>query len=96
MIYRLSSRRIRYLPVSAPFRDQFEYNNWMYGLTGHVAEVMGGAPWEELLQTRLLRPLGMLDTRVLGRTVTVEANNFAKPYIQVDNDVVPSDPSIYR
>ena len=68
----------------------------MYGLAGRVAEVMGGASWVELLQTRLFQPLGMSDSRVLGRTVTVDANNFAAPYIQTGNDVVPSDPAIYR
>ncbi|XP_070197671.1 uncharacterized protein [Littorina saxatilis] len=89
------AQRLKYLPVAAPFRDKFEYNNWMYGLAGRIIEVMGGASWEELLRTRLFEPLGMTDSRVLGRTVTVQASNFAKPYVQVGDDVVPSDPSIY-
>ena len=88
--------RLRYLSVSSLFRDEFDYNNWMYGLAGRVAEVIGGASWEELLRTRLFRPLGMSDSRVLGQTVTVEAGNFARPYIQTGSDVVPSDPAIYR
>ncbi|XP_076446917.1 uncharacterized protein LOC143284148 [Babylonia areolata] len=90
------AQNIRYLPVRNQFRDEFEYNNWMYGLVGHVTEVMGGgATWEELLEEHLLKPLNMSDTRVMGKTVTVQASNFAKPYVLVDDEVVPSDPAIY-
>ena len=92
----LPSRRIRFLPVSSPFRDEFEYNNWMYGLVGSITEAIGGASWEQLLETRLLRPLGMADTRVLGQTVTVDADNFAKPYVTFDDQVTRADSRAYR
>jgi CubicO group peptidase (beta-lactamase class C family) len=35
------------------------YSNLGYVLAGHMAEGAAGAPWEELIQKRLFRPLGM-------------------------------------
>jgi CubicO group peptidase (beta-lactamase class C family) len=84
--------------VTSPFRDQFEYNNFMYGLSGRVAEVMaeGATQWEQLLTDQLLTPLGMTSTRVLGQSVLVNDSRMAKPYVQLAEDVVPGDPSCYK
>src|SRR5207248_2506036 len=38
---------------------EFHYSNVGYVLAGHMAEEAAGAPWEELIQKRLFRPLGM-------------------------------------
>jgi CubicO group peptidase (beta-lactamase class C family) len=37
----------------------FHYSNLGYVLAGHMAEEAAGAPWEELMQKRLFRTLGM-------------------------------------
>lgn len=51
--------RIRYLAVSADFRERFQYNNLTVTASGHIAEVVTGRSWEELVQERLFQPLGM-------------------------------------
>ncbi|PVD35054.1 hypothetical protein C0Q70_06335 [Pomacea canaliculata] len=96
MLIEESRGRLQYLPASGQFRDEFNYNNWMYGLAGRVAEVMGGASWEELLHQRIFQPLQMNDSRVIGYDVEVDADNFAFPYVHVRNEVVLSDPVIYH
>ncbi|XP_025085225.1 uncharacterized protein LOC112558780 [Pomacea canaliculata] len=90
------TNRLQYLPPSGLFRDKFNYNNWMYALAGRVAEVMGGASWEELLHQRIFYPLQMNDSRVTGYNVEVDADNFALPYVQLRNKIVLSDPVIYK
>ncbi|KAL8610836.1 hypothetical protein ACOMHN_056691 [Nucella lapillus] len=40
----------------------FPFETWMYCLAGRVAEIMGGASWEELLGRGLLQPMGMRHT----------------------------------
>lgn len=89
-------KRLRFLPVVSGFRDAFAYNNWMYTLAGRVAEVLGGASWEDLLLSRLLRPLNMTESRVFGYDTSVFANNFALPYVMVVDDVVLSEPEVYN
>ncbi|XP_076452707.1 uncharacterized protein LOC143288243 [Babylonia areolata] len=71
----LFEKRIRHLPLSTAFRGGFVYNNWMYTLAGRVAEVLGGASWEELLHTRLLQPMGMLRTKTFTQASRTQSND---------------------
>lgn len=54
--------RLRYLDLSAGFRELFQYNNILITTAGHIAETVVGRPWEDLVQTRILDPLGMTRT----------------------------------
>lgn len=49
------------LPV-APFRTAFHYNNVTYMAAGEASAKVAGVSWEQLLQSRLLGPLGMTHT----------------------------------
>jgi CubicO group peptidase (beta-lactamase class C family) len=51
--------RLRYLELSAGFREKFQYNNMTSTTAGHIAEVVTGKRWEALAQERLFGPLGM-------------------------------------
>ncbi|PVD35059.1 hypothetical protein C0Q70_06340 [Pomacea canaliculata] len=90
------TRLLKYLPALKAFRDEYNYNNWMYALAGRIAEVMGGSSWEELLKQRIFHPLQMNDSRIVGYNVDVDADNFALPYVWLRNEVVVSDKVIYR
>jgi CubicO group peptidase (beta-lactamase class C family) len=46
----------------AGFREKFLYNNVIYAAAGEAAARSAGTTWAELLQTRLLDPLGMKST----------------------------------
>jgi CubicO group peptidase (beta-lactamase class C family) len=54
--------RLRYLELSAPFRARFQYSNLTVTSAGHIAEVVTGTSWEELVLDRILKPLGMQRT----------------------------------
>jgi len=54
--------RLGFLALSAGFRERFQYNNLTATTAGHIAEVVTGCAWEELVRTRILEPLGMSDT----------------------------------
>ncbi|HWW41630.1 serine hydrolase [Pedobacter sp.] len=50
---------LRYLkPVSA-FRTKFDYDNLLYIVAGEVLAKVSGMSWEEFIETRIMRPLGM-------------------------------------
>ena len=51
--------RLRFLPLSRDLRLEFQYCNLGYLVAGHIVEVLAGTPWEDLLRSRLLAPLGM-------------------------------------
>lgn len=50
---------ISHLPLSAGLRERFQYSNLSSALAGHVAEVLTGQSWEQLVQQRIFEPLGM-------------------------------------
>lgn len=52
-------RRLRHLPLNHDLRTDFQYNNLMFLCAGHLAEVVAGRTWEDLVRDRILQPLGM-------------------------------------
>ena len=61
-------RRVRFLQPEGPFRASFHYQNLMYLVAGQVAAAVGGASWDDLVEDRILGPLGMTST-----TTTLES-----------------------
>ncbi|MFN2472277.1 MAG: serine hydrolase domain-containing protein [Gaiellaceae bacterium] len=55
----LMVRRLAELPQVVPLDTIFTYNNAGFYVAGHVLEVVGGAPFEQLVRERLLQPLGL-------------------------------------
>ncbi len=54
------------LEPAAELRQRFIYNNLMYVVAGELAAAVSGRSWEELVATRLLRPLAMTRTSIGG------------------------------
>lgn len=52
-------RRMRYLEPNAGFRQVWQYNNMMYIAAGHLVEQVAGVSYEEFVQKRIFKPLGM-------------------------------------
>lgn len=52
-------RRLRFLPPEAPFRTTFAYQNYVLTAAADAAARAAGMPFEELIEARLFRPLGM-------------------------------------
>lgn len=50
---------IRFLEASAPLRQNFQYNNYMYMAIGNLLEKKYGKSWEELIQEKLFSKLSM-------------------------------------
>jgi CubicO group peptidase (beta-lactamase class C family) len=95
--------RLRFLKLSAGFRERFQYNNLLVVIAGHVAEVVTGTAWEDLLQSRLLGPLGMDATSFgppAGHEVTLSYHEDKHRALRVTlprsaDDTGPSGGSIY-
>lgn len=56
--------RLRFLPPSAPAGTIYQYNNLMVAVAGYAAAHAAGAGWADFMRDRLLRPLGMTETRL--------------------------------
>jgi CubicO group peptidase (beta-lactamase class C family) len=63
-LFKTSSRdsllqRIKYLEPTAPVRQIFQYNNFMFLLQGMIAEKLTGKSWEENVKEKIFTPLAM-------------------------------------
>lgn len=80
--------RLRYLdsvavPGGTAFRTKFVYNNLMYGVAGHLLELLFGVSYEDILEARIFGPLGMTATSLSLADLTGCAN-YAKGYEKAD------------
>ena len=89
-------RNLKYLPAKRPIRDTWVYNNYLYMLLGHVAEVLGKDTWENLVASRILVPLGMNSTRILKTPSDVLEADVARPYIYRDGGFQNGTLEIYE
>ncbi|MBN2082743.1 serine hydrolase [bacterium] len=70
---------LRYLEPNADFRNQWQYCNLTFAAAGVVAEHVTGERWEDLVQARLLDPLGMTATTTSVAAME-QATDFARGY----------------
>lgn len=72
-------RRLPFLETTRRFRSGFQYSNLLFTVAGHAAEVAAGDSWENLVYTRILRPLGMERT-VFSLDEAQVIGEYALPY----------------
>ncbi|MFO7616413.1 MAG: serine hydrolase [Bacteroidales bacterium] len=53
---------LRYLKQVSPFRSKYDYDNNLYIVAGEVIGRVSGTSWEDFVETRILKPLGMSQT----------------------------------
>jgi CubicO group peptidase (beta-lactamase class C family) len=76
-------RAMRYLKPSTSFRSEFAYDNLMYIIAGELIGTVAGTTFEDFLEERLLRPLGMTDcSATLSRADPKLIK--ATPHVEVD------------
>lgn len=84
-------RRLRFIPLETSFRSAYAYDNVLYTVAGEVIQAVTGRTWEQFIAERILRPLGMQDTRV-GHSGAAGGGNVATPHDRIEGVVQPIDP----
>ncbi len=57
-------QRIQYQEPTAPLRQRWQYNNFMFLAQGVVAEKLTGKSWEQNIKEQIFKPLGMAASNV--------------------------------
>ena len=57
------AERLKDVPLTGGFREQYAYDNILFGVAQLVVEEAAGMPFKQFLQTRIFQPLGMSETR---------------------------------
>lgn len=81
-------RRSQFLRSDKSFRSEWGYNNLQYAAAGEASARAAGMPWEELVRSRLLNPLGMKATNF--RVSDMEKSpNYARPHARKERTKGP-------
>ena len=88
-------RRLRYVPIENSFRATYNYDNVLYMVAGEVIEAASGMSWESFMETRILEPLGMSDSRA-SLIAAAPDRNVAYTHARVEGVVRPVQPDTTR
>ena len=83
---------VKYLKPQSIFRTDFKYNNNMFIIAGEVLKRVSGLTWEEFMETKIMKPVGMTNSkasynRVTNRTNIIDAHTLADgKVIQIPHD----------
>jgi len=83
---------VKYLKPESSFRSEFAYNNNMFIIAGEVLKRVSGLSWEDFIETKIMKPVGMTDSkasynRVLNKSNIIEAHTRTEgKVIQIPHD----------
>jgi CubicO group peptidase (beta-lactamase class C family) len=83
-------KNIQYLkPVSA-FRAKYDYDNLLYVIAGEVIHRVSGQSWDDFIEQRIMKPLGMNQSAASWKTLK-DTTNAIVPHVPTDGrlKVVP-------
>nr|XP_022310445.1 uncharacterized protein LOC111115853 [Crassostrea virginica] len=90
-------KRLRYLQKVGSFRNSWIFNNLLYAIAGHVAEVKQGGRYEDIMTNEMLKPLGMFQA-VCGSEIYPNSSQttHALPYQIKGGKLTVGNPLIYQ
>ncbi|WP_179348561.1 serine hydrolase [Winogradskyella pacifica] len=83
---------VKYLEPESSFRSKFAYNNNMFIIAGEVLKRTSGLSWEDFIETKIMKPVGMTNSkasynRVSDKSNIIDAHTMAEgKVIQIPHD----------
>jgi len=65
---------LRYFKPVTSFRSTFAYDNQLYKVAGEVIARVSGMSWEDFIETRIMKPLGMTNSRASFQRIKGNSN----------------------
>ncbi|WP_179352847.1 serine hydrolase [Winogradskyella vidalii] len=78
---------VKYLEPESSFRSEFQYNNNMFIIAGEVLKRVSGLSWEEFIETKILKPVGMVSSKASYNRVT-DKSNIIDAHTMADGELV--------
>lgn len=73
-------KTLRHLSPPQKLKPYYKYSNTMYTVAGEASANVAGTTWEDLVQTKLLDPLGLKNTGFSPSGMVKHSDNYALPY----------------
>src|SRR3984885_3541059 len=78
---------LRYLKPVSSFRSKYDYDNQLYKVAGEIVKRVSGMSWEEFIETRIMKPLGMGHSSAAYQRIK-DYSNVVDAHSPVDGKVV--------
>lgn len=77
---------LRYLKPVSSFRTKFDYDNLLYIVAGEVVHKVSGKTWAEFIETNIMQPLQMENSR--GNWYRIkDTTNTVTPHVKIDGQL---------
>ncbi|UCF05243.1 MAG: serine hydrolase [bacterium] len=80
--------RLRHLKPSASFRSKYQYQNLMFLVAGQIIPAVSGQSWDDAIEERIFKPLGMNESNTSVRYLK-GTGNVAAPHEMVEGKLIP-------
>jgi CubicO group peptidase (beta-lactamase class C family) len=74
---------LRYLKPVSSFRTKYDYDNLLYIVAGEIIAKVSGLSWEEFIEGRIMKPLGM-NRSVASYSRLKETDNVIDAHVPID------------
>ncbi|KAF9433113.1 hypothetical protein BGZ76_009881 [Entomortierella beljakovae] len=73
-------KKLRLLDVNPKLGSTCQYNNVMYGVAGEAAANVAGMSFQNLVETKIIKPLKLTNTGFSQTGMVKKSSNYAKPF----------------
>ena len=80
-------KNVKYLEPESSFRSEFQYNNNMFIIAGEVLKRVSGLSWEEFIETKIMKPVGMKNSKASYNRVT-DKSNIIEAHTLADGELI--------
>lgn len=77
---------LRYLKQVSGFRTKYDYDNLLYIVAGEIVKRLSGMPWEDFIESRIMKPLAMDESAASFKRVK-NKTNVIDPHAPVEGKV---------
>ncbi|MAX69531.1 MAG: serine hydrolase [Flavobacteriaceae bacterium] len=78
---------VKYLEPETSFRSKFAYNNNMFIIAGEVLKRVSGLTWEEFIETKIMKLVGMTSSKASYNRVT-DKSNIIDAHTRAEGEVI--------
>jgi len=78
---------VKHLEPETSFRSKFAYNNNMFIIAGEVLKRVSGLSWEDFIETKIMKPVGMKNSKASYNRVT-DKSNIIDAHTRADGQVI--------
>jgi len=77
-------KALKHLPQTSSFRSEFAYDNLMYVIAGEVIAKVTGKSWQENIEQRIFKELGMKNTKSAFSKIEKNNKNVARAHVPLE------------